>query len=97
MENGLIDLVMETSLLRHFGLVAGLAAIAFGVPLLFSEINRMDILLGVIANFVTLAITVAAALIFYVFAGRRSLLRFFGIECSKSLCIFTGHIPGNSP
>jgi len=75
----------------------GLAAIAFGVPLLFSEINRMDILLGVIANFVTLAITVAAALIFYVFAGRRSLLRFFGIERSKSLRIFTGHIPGNSP
>jgi len=52
-----------------------------------------DILIGIPANFLTLVLTFLVAWLFYVFAGRRRLMNFFGLREEKILRIFIGHVP----
>jgi len=51
-----------------------------------------DLGIGVLANIITAFLTLTIALLWFVFVGRRKLLRFFGIQKTKQLRIYTGHI-----
>ena len=55
--------------------------------------NSTEIWNGLLTNIVTLILTLLIAWFLYAAFGRRSLLKFFGVEQGRVLRIYVGHVP----
>jgi hypothetical protein len=58
--------------------------------------NASEIWTGLLTNIITLVLTILIAWLLYASFGRRSLLKFFGVEETKLLRIYVGHVSVSS-